>query len=50
MKLWCYGVNIPPFIGVDVSNLNYGQKILLRDLKLPDGTVTVSNVSLIDTL
>jgi len=45
VKYRCPGDAIPPFIEVDLSSLDMGEKILLRDLKVPPGISLVKKDS-----
>ncbi|HPC76963.1 MAG TPA: 50S ribosomal protein L25 [bacterium] len=39
----CLPINLPPHIEVDISNLNIGQSIHVRDLELPEGVTLVTH-------
>jgi large subunit ribosomal protein L25 len=46
LEVWCTPDSIPDTIDVDVSNLGVGDSIHLRDVKLPAGVTTATDVDL----
>lgn len=43
VKVECSGVDIPRLLELDIAGMDIGQRIFLRDLKVPDG-VKLANI------